>query len=75
MRYTVSIDVAVFDPDALLATAKTYLQRDQCTTIDELLRHADGTIDVGECLIAIFDPGESPPGVEIERTSAMEDVD
>lgn len=69
MRYTISI--GVFDLDAHLATANTRRTWNAITTMDELLRHAGRTIDVGGCLIA----GESPPGVEIEHTSATEAVD
>jgi hypothetical protein len=69
-RYAATIDVEVMDKQELYEAAKARAIEDGYDNVDELLRDRDGEIDVEGCLIMLFGPGQSPPGAEIQQSSA-----
>lgn len=70
-HYTVLLQVRVDDPEALLnaAVAKYRESRDiDVQAAREDFECADGAIDVGACLVCLYEPEESAPGTELEET-------
>lgn len=74
-RFTLHVDV--FDPQALWDHAHQIGQKENAFSDHEgaidMLGPRDEP-DVTECLRMIFDPGESPPGVQINDSSAEIEV-
>jgi hypothetical protein len=65
----VTIDVTVHDKEALFEAALARAQEDGMSPEDCEqfgLKDEDGNIQEGPCLQMLLDPGESPPGCEIE---------
>lgn len=75
---TVTIDVTVYDEQALWDTAlEAYIKAGTATSDPEVIRKdfedLCGTRDepkITDCLCMVFDPGESPPGVQINESAA-----
>lgn len=69
--YTFSIEVLVDDVGDLFDHAVSLALKDRLS-LDEAraLFMTDGEVDIEACLIQIFDPGTSPPGMEIQDSSA-----
>jgi hypothetical protein len=68
--YQVTMDIKVFDEDALFEQAKSHAiatGTEEADAID-LLKPA-GEIDITACLIMLLDPGVSPSGIEIQETT------
>jgi hypothetical protein len=64
--YTVSILVDVLDKRVLLQSALSRAKDDGLTSHEaRSLLKPGGQIDVGACLVMLFDPGNSPQGCEI----------
>jgi hypothetical protein len=75
-HYTVHLQVRVDDPEALLeaAISKYREHRDiDVKTARADFELADGSIDVGACLVCLYEPDESAPGTELEETECEAD--
>lgn len=78
MDYTVKIDVRVFDERALWRAAYAHYEEENGTADQghfmEICGNPDdkegSTVDVGACLLMLFDPGVSPDGCEIQGSAA-----
>ena len=72
-EYTVSISVRVHDVEELykhaiaVGTAKADMTEAEAA---DTLRGEDGKVNISACLIMVFDPGASPPGCDIQDSSA-----
>lgn len=77
-QYTITIDVSVWsEPDLLQAAVKNYTDQNYGPTVEDdalWLLAPNGVIDVGACLVQLFDPGESPPGVDILDSGAVRHI-
>lgn len=71
--FGVTIDVVVNDRSALYRHALAKLCDAGIDAMDAgaSLRDANGEVDIARCLVIAFDPGESPPGVQIQDSSAQ----
>lgn len=66
-RMSFTIDISVTDAAALHAAARQHLLDnavDECC-LAEMIGDADRP-NLGGCVLALFDPGQSPPGTQIE---------
>lgn len=74
---SVTLHVEVFDAQAMWGHAYVIYQRSNrgrsgITVREEFVEMCGPRMepDIGECLRMIFDPGESPPGIQINDSSA-----
>jgi hypothetical protein len=67
---SVTLHVEVFDEQAMWDHAKSVYEQTNISSGFEELCGTREEPDVTECLRMIFDPGESPPGVQINDSSA-----
>lgn len=67
---SVTIHLEVFDEQAMWDHAKSVYEQTNLSSGFEELCGPREEPDIGECLRMIFDPGESPPGIQINDSSA-----
>lgn len=70
---SVTLHVEVFDPQAMWEHAYAVYEEGNGTADQGDFEDMCGTReepDITECLRMIFDPGESPPGIQINDSSA-----
>lgn len=74
--FTFTMDVEIYDPTALFNVALERMIEDgldQADAVDML--KPGGDLDIGACLVAIFDPGVSPAGVQIQGSTSIDASD
>lgn len=66
-QYNFILTIEVNDPEQLFTHALNHVVQHDGLPTDEALEmlKPDGEVDTEACLIAIMDPGMSPPGTEI----------
>lgn len=75
-RFT--MDISVGDAEALYVKALNHANEGGTPLADgELMLRPDGVIDIGACLIMLFDPGVSPDGTTIigSESESLDDGD
>lgn len=72
-NYQFTMDVRVFDEAALESAAMRHPTGVDGLSTDEArdTLRPRGERDIGACLVAIFDPGHGPEGVEIRMSQAV----
>lgn len=64
------IEVEVFDPTALYEAAVEHARKQALLDEDAIRKMLGGADepDIDACIVQLFDPGVSPPGVQIEHS-------